>query len=68
MICGTQGLRRQRQIKNNRQTYNVICFWKRDDKYAEYSEYAEYAQYAQSAEYKDSQSSTHHFIFLLGVS
>ena len=36
MICGRQHLRKYKykdkdKYKNNRQTYDVICFWKGDD-------------------------------------
>ena len=38
------------------------------EKCAKDAKYSEFAEYAQSADYKDSQSSIHFFIFLLGVS
>ena len=46
---------------NNRQTYNVICFWKKrwqkesdNEGYAKYAEYAKYVKYAKYAEYAES--------------
>ena len=54
-MCGKQVLNTKTKInndkyRNNRQTYDTICFWKGDDKrslimndadYAEYTEYVE---------------------------
>ena len=80
MICRRQGLRNykykqkhkyiQQQIQEKRQIYeyDVICFWKEDDKRSvimqnmqnmhnmqsrQYAEYAKYAKYGEYAEYDE---------------